>query len=252
MLLGSLVIFIVFTIYWAKRFKPKYTFTFIIGKPGSGKTTLMTKLAFKYIKKGWTVYANVEIPGTYTIPDSDITKVALQPDSVLLIDEIALIWSNRNFKTFTDEARSWWKLYRHRKLKIFAFSQSLDADKSIRLLATKLYCLVNYFGIYSVAKEVKRKFPVISKDAQGESQITDEYKVSPFFTAPFGGRMYTFIPRWAKYFDSFDAPPLPEKEFRYIPIPDIKNTLKKGKRKHGKLLYFNKISSKNYEQKKHI
>ena len=179
----------------------------------------MVKLAYKYRKKGYTVYANVDIPGTYRVNDSDITKYQLKRKSVLLIDEIALIWSNRNFKKFTDEDRAWWKLYRHRELIIYAFSQAMDADKTVRLLCSKIFTVQNYFGIYTVLKEVKRKFPVISKDHDGESQITEEYKLSPFFLAPFGARMYTFIPRWAKYFNSFDAAPLPEKEFRFIDMP---------------------------------
>ena len=36
-----------------------------------------------------------------------------------------------------------------------------------------------------------------------------------FFWA--GSRTLTFIPHWAKYFDSFAAPPLKEKEFEIVP-----------------------------------
>lgn len=230
-LLIAFIAFLVFTLYFARKYATPFKFYTVIGKPGSGKTTMMVKLAHKYRKKGWTVYANVEIPGTYYIPDSDITKVELKRKSLLLIDEIALIWSSRNFKKFGDDERSWWKLFRHRQLRIYGFSQSVDFDKTIRLLATEIWVLCCYFGIYSVAKKVKRKFPVVSKDSEGESQITDEYSITPFFMAPFGARMYTFIPRWAKYFNSFDAPPLPEKEFRYVPVPDLK-ILRKEKKNH--------------------
>lgn len=219
--------FAVFTAYYAFRFRNRFTFNFIIGKPGTGKTTTMVKLAHEYTKKGWTVYANVDIPNTYRIDDSDITKYELKEYSVLLIDEIALIFNNRNFAKFTDEQRRWWKTYRHRKIKIYAFSQALDVDKSVRLLLTKIYICVNYFGVYTILKEVKRKFPVISKDKEGESQITDEYRVSPFFMAPFGARKFVFIPRWAKYFNSFEVEKLPVKEFQFIEKPITKKLLKK-------------------------
>lgn len=215
-----LILFILFTAYFAIKYNSPYKFYHVIGKPGSGKTTTMVKLAYKYVKKGYTVYANVDIPNTYRIDDSDITKYELKPKSVLLIDEIGLIFDNRNFKNFTPEQRDWWKLYRHRKLIIWSFSQDMDVDKKVRKLLSSIFVCVNYFGIYTVLKKVKRKFPVISKDHDGESQITDEYLVSPFITAPFGGRIYVFIPRWAKYFNSFEAKPLPEKEFRFVEPPD--------------------------------
>lgn len=232
--------FAIFTFYFSIRFRPKYKFYHCIGKPGSGKTTTMVKLAHKYNKKGYTVYANVDIPGTYRIEDSDITKYELKRNSVLLIDEIGLIFDNRNYKNFTPDQRDWWKLYRHRKLIIWSFSQDMDIDKKVRKLLTDIFVVVNYFGIYTVLKKVKRKFPVISKDHDGESQITDEYRVSPFITAPFGGRIYVFIPRWARLFDSFSAKPLPEKEFRFVPSP---THVKSGGRTH-KLKNHNKLLSK--------
>ena len=225
--------FIIFTVFFALKYRSPYKFYHVIGKPGSGKTTTMVKLAYKYRKKGYTVYANTDIPNTYRIEDSDIAKYELKRKSVLLIDEIGLIFDNRNFKNFTPEQRDWWKLYRHRQLIIWSFSQDLDVDKKVRKLLSKIYCCINYFGVYTVLKEVKRKFPVIAKDQQGESQITDEYRVSPFITAPFGGRIYVFIPRWAKYFNSFEAKPLPEKEFRFVPAPERigkKNLSKREKR----------------------
>lgn len=216
----ALGIFVLFTGYYAVKYHSPYKFYHVIGKPGTGKTTTMVKLAFKYRKKGYTVYSNVEIPNCYKIDDTDITRYELKPKSVLLIDEIGLIFDNRNFKNFTPEQRDWWKLYRHRKLIIWSFSQDLDIDKKLKKIITAVFIVVNYFGIYTVLKKVKRKFPVISKDHDGESQITDEYSISPFITAPFGGRIYVFIPRWAKYFNSFEAKPLPEKEFKFIPAPE--------------------------------
>ena len=76
-LLIVLAIFIAFTIFFALKYRSPYKFYHVIGKPGSGKTTTMVKLAYKYNKKGYTVYANVDIPNTYRIEDSDITKYEL-------------------------------------------------------------------------------------------------------------------------------------------------------------------------------
>ena len=46
------------------KYRNPYKLYMVFGKKGSGKTTLMTKLAFQYRKKGWKVYSDRE---TYRI-----------------------------------------------------------------------------------------------------------------------------------------------------------------------------------------
>ena len=57
---------ILFVAYHMVRFRNPYKLYMVFGKKGSGKTTLMTKLALAYQKKGWKVYCDREVPGCIT------------------------------------------------------------------------------------------------------------------------------------------------------------------------------------------
>lgn len=219
-IIGLLLAFTIFTAIFAIKYHNKYRMYMCIGKPGAGKSTTMVKLAYEYNKKGMTVYTTSYIPGTYHIDVADLCKVELKPDSVLMIDEASTVYDNRNFKKFTEEQRDYWVQYRHRKIIVWFFSQDFNIDLKLRRLVHKLYCCINYFGVYTVLKEVKRKFPVITQDQTGESQITDTYVVSPFILAPFGARKFVFIPRWARFFNSFETKPLAIKDFKFVDYPD--------------------------------
>lgn len=97
-----------------KKYLNPYKLTMVFGKKGAGKTTLLTKLCFRYLKRGWKVYSTEPIPGAYLIEPSDIGYKKIPPRSVLLIDEIGLIWHSRDFKSFPKEVRRWFKYQRHR------------------------------------------------------------------------------------------------------------------------------------------
>ena len=46
-------------------YRNPYKLIMVFGKKGSGKTTLIAKLTYKYLKKGRPVYSTVPIPGAY-------------------------------------------------------------------------------------------------------------------------------------------------------------------------------------------
>ena len=81
---------------YASRYRNPYKLVMIFGKKGSGKSTLMTKIAVKALKKKKRVYSSTPIPGCYLIdPTTDIGFNHIPPDSVILIDEVGTIWDNR-------------------------------------------------------------------------------------------------------------------------------------------------------------
>lgn len=80
------------------------------------------------MKKGYKVFSNVEIFGTYKLDPADIGFVQYPPNSVLLIDECSLIWDNRSYKSFRPEVARYFRLMRHYKNIVFLFSQNFDID----------------------------------------------------------------------------------------------------------------------------
>lgn len=55
-----------------KKYINPYRLTMVFGKKGSGKSTLMVRLAYKYLSKGWTVFCTEKLDGCYWIDYKDI------------------------------------------------------------------------------------------------------------------------------------------------------------------------------------
>lgn len=189
----------------------------VFGKKGSGKTTLLTKFAIKYMKLGYKVFSNVEIFGCYKFNPNEFGFVQFPPNSVILIDEVSLIWDNRNFKAFKPEVARYLRLMRHYKNIVFMFSQNFDVDKKIRDLCDQMYLSTNLFGFISVARKIK-KTPTLhqpSEDSSGsrsqEGFITEDYTFYPPTEW-----IWTYIPRYIKFFNSFEIDPMRNaKRIRY-------------------------------------
>lgn len=211
-------------VYHVVKYRNPYKLYMCFGKKGSGKTTLMTKLCLQYKKKGWNVYCDREIPGAIVFPTSEFGKYQFPPNSLILVDEVGLVWDNRNYKSFPEHVKVYFKYQRQYRHIVYLFSQSFDVDKKIRDLTDHLYIVQNYFNCFSIARRVTKFLTVVhaSKSAQGESKIVDDYKIDPLWLAPFGTVKITYIPKYAKYFKSFNPPELPQWEGDPIPMPDFR------------------------------
>lgn len=208
--------------YHIIKYRNPYKLYMVFGRKGSGKTTLMTKLALMYQKKGFKVYCNTEIPGCYLFDVQEFGLVHFPENSLILIDEVNLIWDNRDFKNFPKHIQKYFRLQRHYKHVVYLFSQTFDTDKKIRDLCDHLYLVQNFMNCFSVARRVTKHITIVhaDKSAQGESKIVDDYKIDPIWLAPFGAVRFTYIPKYAKFFKSFDPPQLQPKEFKQIPFPE--------------------------------
>lgn len=186
---------------------------FIFGSPGSGKTTVLSKICRYYVKRKIPVYSNFPCSGAILINDKDLGYYNFNPDrekynsSVILLDEAGIFYNNRDACNkkglMQDENRlQFWKLARHYRCQIIVASQSFDVDLKIRNLAN------NYFYIkrslipgFTVVKPI---YKVIDID-ETTHQPMDMYRFDIFIHF-----MWVFRRRWYKYFDSYDCPPLPD------------------------------------------
>ncbi len=203
----------------ARHYRNPYKLIMVFGKKGSGKTTLITKLTHKYLKKGFQVYSTAPVPGAYLFDAEDMGFINF-PESVIFIDEVGMIWDNREFKKFKNEVRDYFKLQRHYKHIVYLFSQSFDIDVKLRNLTDTMYITKNIGNVISFARRVDRSITIVHPNAQGEARIADDYNFTPiilFFLSPF---YLTWIPSWVKYFDSFEAPELGNKDFVMCEYPE--------------------------------
>lgn len=213
------VSFVVFFVYHklTKKYLNPYKLTMVFGKKGCGKSTYLTKLALQHLQRGWTVYSTEPIPGCYLVSVDDIGFCEFEPQSVLLVDEVGMIWDNRQFKNFKTEVRDWFKLQRHRKVKVYLFSQTFDIDKKLRDLTDEMFFIEKKFRVFSYGKRILKKTVLHASTPEAPARLDEDLKFDLFILFPFGSRRLTFIPRYAKYFDSFVCDPLDEKEFPLIP-----------------------------------
>lgn len=216
-LMALVVAFLAVFHFSTRKYLNPYKLIFIFAKKGQGKSTLLTKMALHHLRRGWEVYSTEPIPGCHLIAPEDIGYFEFPPHSLIVIDEIGMIWDNRNFKNFKPEVRDWFKLQRHRKCKVICASQSFDVDKKIRDLADDMFLLQKKFRVFSYGKRILKILDITEATGDSESRIVDNLKFDSILWFWAGSRTLTFIPAWTKYFNTFAAPELGHKDFPVIP-----------------------------------
>ena len=212
-LILSMIVFLLLT----NKYLNPYKLIMIFGKKGSGKTTTLTKIALKELKRKRKVYSTVEIPSTYLFNTDDIGTMTFEPNSTVLIDEVGMIWDNRDFKNFKPAVRDFFKYQRQYKLKIYLFSQTFDIDLKLRNLTDEMYLLSNCFRVFSVARRISKKI-TIKECADGTSTLSDTYEFYPLL---FGGLKFTFIPRYTSFYKSYDPKKLAYINGTYLELNDV-------------------------------
>ncbi len=129
--------------------------------------------------------------------------------SLLLLDEVGMIWDNRDYKTFKPCVRDFFKLQRHYHVKVYMASQTFDVDKKLRDLCDGMYLHSNLARVFTLGKRITRKVVITESTSEAESRISEDLKICPFWEWTL-----TYIPRWAKFFDSHAIPERPVLEYR--------------------------------------
>lgn len=177
----------------------------IFGKKGSGKSTLLTKYSVKFNQLGWHVFSDTAIFGTYKLDANWMGVYDFPPNSVLLIDEGAIVFHQRNWKQFKASMKDFFILQRHKRVYVIVASQSFNVDKVIRDLTDELYLCVNYMNVFTMAKRIHRGVKLANQESDSEGFIGDSYSWDLPWTWSF-----VWIPRWVKFFNSFRDEPLPK------------------------------------------
>ena len=197
---GSILLFN----YTTKNYINPYKLIMVFGKKGSGKTTYLTKQAIKAINKGTKVYSTVAIPGTEFFKVEDIGYYTFEPNSLVLIDEVGMIYDNRDFKNFKSEVRDFFKLQRQYKLKVILFSQTFDTDLKLRNLTDEMYLLKSFCRVFSICRRIT-KVITIGHTIEGNGNLIDDYQFASILSK--NAISFTFIPRYVKFFNSYDPKP---------------------------------------------
>lgn len=198
--------------------------TCYFGVPGCGKTTLLTMLAQKELRKmanGKSPYkhvlTNFYCEGCERINLSDLGDYDIE-DSLILLDEITLDADSRDFKTFSQAKKLFFVLHRHVGCDIVYFCQDFSrVDKTIRNLTYDLwYCQKSVFPLFREFTICKRIFRNININ-EYSNELTLGYRFSNLRERLFiHTRKILFRKPWYKYFDSYDKGDLAHlKQYEY-------------------------------------
>lgn len=198
-----------------RRYRNPWRLYLVFGKKGSGKSSYLIKLAYRFLKRGWVVYTNMEdcvIPGVRIININHIGDYVPESHSLLLLDEVGMVWDNRDFKKFRTEVRDFFKLQRHYKVLCYLASQTFDVDKKIRDLTDGMMLCTNFMTAWSLGRTISRRFVLTTPQGDSESRISEQLVFEPFWRWHL-----TYIPRYAKGYDSFQTPEKPALPYKENP-----------------------------------
>lgn len=219
------------------------------GLPGSGKTTLMCKMAIDGVrsKRYKYVYGNVQMKvDGYTYIDNECIGKYDLSDCLILIDEATLFADSRRYKEFSKEKMEYFLLHRHYNADICLFTQQWDGvDRKIRVITDRVYYIYKgkllgllfstYYRIpYGIIIPDPNK-----KGATGEKlgEIIQGYCKPNLIIRLFAPKL--FRPKYYKYFDSWERVKLDPLPLEYESYYDPKQRKKKRVRK-----LFRKIRTK--------
>lgn len=194
-----------------RKYLNPYKLYLVFGKKGSGKSTYLVKLARQHLKRGWIVYTNMDelcMPGVRHFNIQHLGDFVPEARSLLLLDEVGMIWDNRDYKVFKPCVRDFFKLQRHYHVKVYMASQTFDVDKKLRDLCDGMFLHTNFLRVFTLGKRIVRKVVLTQSTSEAESRISEDLVMLPFWDWTF-----TYIPKWAKYFDSHSIPDKPTLQY---------------------------------------
>lgn len=223
--------FVVFAFLYSfavRKYKNPYKLYMVFGKKGSGKSSFLVRQAIKYQKKGYLVYTNMSdctLEGIRIIDADDLGAFAPSGDSCLLLDEVGMLYDNRDFRNFKKSVRDFFKLQRHYKVVCFLASQTFDIDKKLRDLTDEMMLISNIATAFSLVRPIRKTVTLTEATSEGESRIAENLK----FRFISSWRLY-WIPSTVKYFESFKAP-----ELLMIPYTEPENPVRSYRKRRLKI-----------------
>lgn len=207
LLLLAFFVFIIAFIFYSSKIKDFYGISMIVGQIGSGKSSVICYYIRKYLKDGYTVYADfvTNIPGCRLIDLHDLDHCIPEPESVIFCDESSLQFFSRDFSTFRRYTQ-FFAMCRHCKCKVVMASQSFDIDLYIRNRVNSMY-LIRRIGCISYMRKIKKLQTVLDCQNLSNGQdvrnsgLVDGYQYAGFMEKN-GFKMF-WLPSLWKWHDSF-------------------------------------------------
>lgn len=201
-----------------RKYIDKYNSVCMFGKKGVGKTSTLQKLVYMNRNKFDYIFSNIDLVGAIKIDGKKIGKEQFPPNSLVLIDEIGILFPSRDFKNFGLDRIEWFKKQRHNKVKLISCSQSYnDTDRQLRDLYDELWLLKKHFRVLTVAKQIMIDEDIANGYADENGSIQSGGTIVKKYSFGFK-RIYVWLPHWIKLFDSFEMHYMPKLKWDKVNI----------------------------------
>lgn len=185
----------------------------------TGRPKIYTETTTRLVKKPWNVYSNVDlnVPGVRLFDARDLGTFKPESPAILLIDEINLIWDNRGTfskdpkQKLSQDTQAYFRLQRHFRTRIYAFSQTFDTDRKLRSLCDSLW-LCKSFGLFSLVRKIDKRITIKESALDADSQIVDDLHFAPWFIP--GNIQFISLRKYRGFFKSYNPPNLPDLPYK--------------------------------------
>lgn len=201
-------------VYLNLRYQNPYKLIFVFGKKGAGKSCYMVRQMFRYLRRGWNVYTDMQdirIPNVRIISVSDLSQFRPEPHSLICLDEVGISMDNRSFKSFPPGLRDFFKYVRKMKCVVIMNSQAFDVDKKVRDTTDSMLLMQSIGALFSIARPIYRTVTLTEPSSESESRIADKLR----FGSIFFWKIY-YMPAYFRYFDSLSMPERKELDFTLV------------------------------------
>lgn len=174
----------------------------------------MVKRMKKALKRGWNVYTDMEsikLEGVRVIKVKDLKDHIPPPNSHVFLEEVGLTFDNRKFKEFDDGYNRLMKYLRKYRLRMDMNSQAFDVDVKIRNLTDSMVLCASLLNCISIVRPIRRSVTLTAPTGDTESRIADRLEFDRIWNW-----QIVWMPKYFKYFDSFDADKLPLIDYREV------------------------------------
>lgn len=198
------VLFLILLIYerLTRKYVSPYTFTLVFGKKGAGKTLMMQRDLIKHHKRGWHCFAdsNTDLPFVTKIDATRIFEYKFPRNSFITIDEMSILYNNRNYANFDLRVDNWARELRKKGIKLVGYSQSFDVDRKWRLLTDKLAVQRKILRVFTYRRYYFMTPKVLAADQTRDcGKIVDDITPVPFLLRGFD---FAFIPKYTKFYNT--------------------------------------------------
>lgn len=179
----------------------------IFGPPGCGKSSVLTLIAQKELKK--IANGKSKYKAVFTnFPCSGCNKISFEllgsfyyRDCLIILDELTLSADNRDWKTFSKTAKSFICLHRHFNIDIWVSVQDYSRmEKTVRENCVQLFYCTRFLLSFSICRPIYRTICI--NEYIGD--LIQGYRFPSFIELITGGmKIYCIRKAW-KFYNSYD------------------------------------------------